>query len=251
MRQQLPEPGRFRNEKELADHVLAALSTWFDVEREVHGRSWTGESVRIDAIVQPKDLEGWHDETPALGIEFKMPGALTGYDEIAQAVSYTHCRWDGYERVGVFLCPGPLSYFVERHREENARRQERLGPEELERHRRDVRNYGLQFGKVYTDRHVEYEARKRHREALGDLRYEEFLARTEGFDNRAAHEDEVALRVRTEQINLIGHLGVGELMPYEGYGWTFSQSGKRIWSQNDGVTGVPWALGPRIGSRRR
>jgi hypothetical protein len=27
MRQQLPEPGRFRNEKELADHALAALST--------------------------------------------------------------------------------------------------------------------------------------------------------------------------------------------------------------------------------
>lgn len=250
MTPQLPPAGLFRDEKQLADHVLEKLGEWFDVEREVTGRYWTGEPVRIDAVLRPKDTTGWHDQAPALGIEFKQSGA-TGYEAIAQAVSYSHCRWDGYEKIGVFLCPGPLTVATERAREANARRQERLSPQELERYRQDARNYGLRYGKVYTERRVEYLARKRHREELGDLRYEEFLARAEGFDNLAAHEDDVALRVQTEQLRLVGHLGVGELLPYEDYGWTFTRSGHRIWSQHGGVTEVPWALGPRIGSSRR
>lgn len=96
--------------------------------------------------------------------------------------------------------PEPLTYYVEYAQEVNARRQEQLGPEELDRHRRDVRDYGLQFGKVHTDRYVEYEARKRPRMALGELRYREFLARTERFDNLAAHENELALRVKMTSV---------------------------------------------------
>ena len=45
--------------------------------------------------------------------------------------------------------------------------------------------------------------------------------------------------MKTEQINLIGYLAVGDLMSYEGYGWTFSRSGRRNWSQVDGVTKRP------------
>lgn len=199
----------------------------------MQGHYWTGEPVRIDAVVRPKGVSGWQDDAPALGIEFKMPGAAAGHGEIAQAVSYSHCRWDGYEKVGIFLCPGPLTSSIEHAREANARRQERLGPHELERYRQELRDEGLRCGREYSDQYVEHHARRRHRVALGDLPYEEFLARTKGFDSFAAYENDVALRVMTEQLNLVGHLGVGELMPYEGYGWTFTRSGHRIWSQNE------------------
>ncbi|MBQ0988434.1 hypothetical protein KBZ10_28790 [Streptomyces sp. F63] len=81
------------------------------------------------------------------------------------------------------------------------------------------------------------------------MTYEEFTARADGFVNADERQREHDLRMADELTHLIGQLGVGELMPYEKIGWALMRSGMRLWSEQDGVTRVPFQLRPRIGSR--
>ncbi|MFD9498641.1 hypothetical protein [Streptomyces sp. NPDC060035] len=76
----LPEPGTFPDEKAVATFVLVKMDQWFHIEEQVPGRYWTGEETRIDAVLRPRDSEGWHDADPAFGVEFKhlSPNTSTG-----------------------------------------------------------------------------------------------------------------------------------------------------------------------------
>ncbi|MGD3112202.1 hypothetical protein [Streptomyces sp. YGL11-2] len=251
----LPAPETFPDEKALAAFVLGKLDKWFHIEEQVPGRYWTGEETRIDAVLRPRDPEGWHDKEPAFGVEFKSlaPNSSTGdrYGWVAQAVGYTHCQWQGYGRLGIFLCPSPLTWLLSRADEVATARQQQISPEALEKERQRVREYGRRFGKEYSDAYVDSEALRTHRRRLGELTYEEFTARADGYANADEREREHDLRVAEELTHLLGQLSVGELMPYEKIGWALMRSGTRLWSERGGAAKVPYGLRPRIGSERR
>ncbi|MGW4270910.1 hypothetical protein ACWEGQ_00735 [Streptomyces seoulensis] len=251
----LPEPGTFANEKALATFVLGKLNRWFHIEEQVPGRSWTGEETRIDAVLRPREPDGWHDQEPAFGVEFKnlAPNTSTGerYSWVAQAVGYTQCQWKGYGRLGVFLCPSPLTWLLSRADEIATFRQRQISPEMLEGERERIRRYGRQFGKEYSDAYVDAEALVAHRRRLGEMTYQEFSARADGYTNADAREREHDLRMAKELTHLLGQLSVGELMPYEDSGWTLMRSESRLWSEREGPAKVRYGLQPRIGSERR
>ncbi|MFD9498642.1 hypothetical protein [Streptomyces sp. NPDC060035] len=121
----------------------------------------------------------------------------------------------------------------------------------LEKERRRVREYGRRFGKEYSDAYVDSEALLTHRRRLGELTYEEFTARADGYANADERERQQDLRMAKELTHLLGQLSVGELMPYEDSGWTLMRSESRLWSEREGPAKVPYGLRPRIGSQRR
>ncbi|MCF3173950.1 hypothetical protein IPZ61_11565 [Streptomyces sioyaensis] len=251
----LPDPGTFPDEKAFAAFVLGKLDQWFHIEEQVPGRYWTGEETRIDAVLRPRDPGGWHDEGPAFGVEFKSlaPNTSTGdrYGWVAQAVGYTHCQWKGYGRLGIFLCPSPLTWLLSRADKAATARQRQISSKVLEKERQRVREYGRRFGKEYSDAYVDREALLAHRRRLGELTYEEFTARADGYASADEREREHDLRTAEELTHLLGQLSVGELMPYEKIGWALMRSGTRLWSEHGGVAKVAYGLRPRIGSERR
>ncbi|WP_141747177.1 hypothetical protein [Streptomyces agglomeratus] len=250
-----PTPGKFANEKELAAFVLDKMAQWFHIEEQVKGRYWTGEKTRIDAVLRPQDPDPWFDENPAFGVEFKNLSANSSvsdrYGWVAQAVAYTHCEWDGYGSLAIFLCPSPLAWILSRAEDLAVARQKQISPEMLEKERQRVRDYGRRFGREYTDAYIEREALLAHRRRIGEFNYEDFTARADGYANADERQREHDLRVAIELTHLLGQLNVGELMPYEGDGWMLTRSGDRLWSEHRGVPGVPYSLRPRIGSQRR
>ena len=251
----LPAPGTFGDEAELASFVLSKLDQWFHIEEQVRGQYWTGEKTRIDAVLKPRDPEPWRDDNPAFGVEFKNltsnSSVADRYGWVAQAVGYTHCQWQGYGRLAIFLCPSPLAKTLSRAEEIETARQRQISPDMLEEERERVRRYGRMFGKEYSEGYVEREALLAHRRRLGELTYQEFTARADGYADTAAQQREHDLRLAKELAHLLGQLGVGELMPYEGSGWSLTRSGDRLWSERQGVSGVRHSLRPRIGSQRR
>lgn len=105
-------------EAELADRVLARLDPWFHIAREVPGQHWTGSTLRLDAILRPRDPRGWKNPNAALGLEFKRllstdvrndsMGHTAGH--AAQCIDYTQTKWSGYGRIPVFTCPGVMRW---------------------------------------------------------------------------------------------------------------------------------------------
>jgi hypothetical protein len=105
----------FASEAELAQRVLDRLAPWFDIETEVRGTHCSGRTLRIDAMLRPKDAAtSWRNPDVAFGVEFKLPRAGSGINAytgwIGQAVSYTHVDWRGYGRRIVLTCPGAASW---------------------------------------------------------------------------------------------------------------------------------------------
>lgn len=95
--------------------VLERLAPHFLIKEQVEGRHCTGRSLRIDALLRPRDCEPWKDDSPTFGIEFKR-GPLDGGDRgtlhyttwLAQALDYTHTTWGRHGRLMVLCCPSPF-----------------------------------------------------------------------------------------------------------------------------------------------
>jgi hypothetical protein len=108
------------SEQDLADRVLAELSEWFHIDREVAGSHYRGRRLRLDAVLRPHDPSLWKDDDPFFGVEFKLCGTQKFQDTkdftswSAQAVDYTHVDWDGYGYMKVFMCPSASRYFSDR-----------------------------------------------------------------------------------------------------------------------------------------
>jgi hypothetical protein len=106
-----------KNEAELVQRVLARLEPWFLIEEQVEGQHFTGKTLRIDAIIRPRQPELWHNPQTALGLEFKTFNSRdreTSVKDItglaAQAIDYTHVDWPGYGQVPVFTCPSAFQW---------------------------------------------------------------------------------------------------------------------------------------------
>jgi hypothetical protein len=103
---------QFGSESELAGKVLERLEPWFHIQREITGLHCSGQELRVDAMIRPRDALQWRDPDVAFGIEFKIPeGDVRSYTRwLAQTISYTHVDWRGYGRRIVLTCPGAASW---------------------------------------------------------------------------------------------------------------------------------------------
>ena len=249
----LPEPGQYANEKQLADAVLGQLAPHFHIQREVPGRYPTGASVRLDAVLRPRDPAPWFDEEPAFGVEFKFPNPFGGYrddaTQIRQAADYTYCEFDGYGRLGIFLCPSPvLGKLQGAH--DAVSRHENLTAEQcsIEYHRKWAASLWQASGRTYTKAELDAEARSQRWKAKKRQDTIEAGARAEGFRSAAHREKERLLGQIGFLVRMMGGFGVGELMPHRTLGWTLLRSGERLWSQAGNPVRRPTSLRPRLGS---
>ncbi|WP_345695748.1 hypothetical protein [Kitasatospora terrestris] len=243
-----PPQGFFGSERALADHVLGRLAAHFLIEREVEGRYPDGRTVRIDAVLRPRDPSGWFDVEPVFGIEFKLPDKINSVGEfgaqIAQASDYAHCTFDGYGRLTIFLCPSPVSDLLTQ-----ADRKVGSMVRTLEETCKVLAETDAFLGLSRTAEAIEAQAReweRRDRERLAAI---EAGARAEGYKSALDREKE---RVREKAVfaaHLLGQLGVGELMPHTSDGWVLLRSGERVWSEKGGPRRSMGTLRPKVGNR--
>lgn len=249
----LPEPGHYEDEKQLADSVLTQLASHFEIQREVPGRYPTGQKVRLDAVLRPLDPKPWYDDNPVFGVEFKSGARGGDRDDAAalrQAVDYSYSEFEGYGRLGIFLCPSPAIEYLRRARDVIAG-DARLAAEEntIEYHRRWAVMTLRATGSMPTDAKVEAEARKMRWQAMKRRQAIEAGARAEGFRGRAHRDQAHILHQAGFFIRVMGGFGVGELLQHRTLGWTLLRSGERLWSQSDGFVRRQTSLRPRLGSR--
>lgn len=80
----------------------------FNIQREVWGTHFSGKRLRIDAVLTPKDTSEWKNKNIALGVEYKdldriQDAGMVNFTKfIAQAVDYSHTKFDGYGYIPVF-----------------------------------------------------------------------------------------------------------------------------------------------------
>ena len=103
---------RFDSEREFAERVLCRLASAFHVFREVRGTHYRGHSLRVDAVLAPRDPGPWKDDDPHFAVEFKYaPSRGLGLGTVekwkAQAEDYTHTRFGSYDYLPIFLCVAP------------------------------------------------------------------------------------------------------------------------------------------------
>lgn len=107
-------------EKIYADNILNILSPSFYIEKEVKGTHFSGERLRIDAVLKPKESFLWKNPNISLGIEFKSVENLKSTKNIThwvtQCIDYANTNWDKHGYIYIFSCPSifdKLSYTVQ------------------------------------------------------------------------------------------------------------------------------------------
>jgi hypothetical protein len=249
----LPSPDSYADEKEFTVAALDDLSSCFHIQREVRGRFVTGEPLRLDAVLRPRDPSSWFDDQPVFGVEFKAPtyGSLKEEaSNIRQAVDYSYCEFGEYGRLSVFLCPSPVLNHLREARRAHAEYEQRAAEESsIEHQRRRVMMASRAVGQALTDAEIEADARTQVWKARKRLRVIEDGARAEGFRGVGHRRQEEILRQVGFMTRILGGLGVGELMQHRQLGWILLRSGERIWSQFGDPVRRPFSLRPRLGSK--
>lgn len=247
----LPELGAFPTEQALSDYVLGIMSEWFSIETEVDGRYRGEELTRIDAVLRPLDPSKWADESPAFGIEFKLPKPDAGLKDYfkwaAQAVDYTHVDWDGYGRLQVFVCPSPIMAYLSTAKARETARARRQDMETIDHARHWTQLIYRTVGEeVGSD--LEQMAQDRWFDTVIQHQAEDAEAFAEGFQNALDRSEGQRAVAATAISHLLGQLNVGELMPTKRHGWSLIRAGHMLWCQDSGVRGK-WSLKPQLGSR--
>lgn len=90
------------------------LENAFHIDREITGQHWSGQMMRLDAVLRPKRSYEWKRPDVAFGVEFKDDGLHSRFSgdtktfmkAVNQCIDYSDTRWDGYGHLCVFLYPG-------------------------------------------------------------------------------------------------------------------------------------------------
>lgn len=89
---------------------LPRLEQHFHVQREVWGAHFSGKSLRVDAVIRPKDVSEWKNKDAAFAVEFKRYVAADwggdGARWAAQCVDYAHTKWNNYGALHVLIAGG-------------------------------------------------------------------------------------------------------------------------------------------------
>lgn len=245
----IPKPGQYTSEGDLKGHVLSRLDQWFEIEQEVPGRHWGGDKTRIDAVLRPREPEGWGDDETAIGVEFKLPSTDTSvgkyFQWAAQAADYVNCDWRGYGRLQVFLCPSPLMMLYHGGPFAEQAQQRRENRSSLEWHQRTAQLMAKVLNNDVED--SEDRAAIQLQDALVQFEAEDREAKIRGYVD-ALHLEQSQRQLTAWMLaKMLGQFGVGELMPHQGRGWMLLRSGDPVWSERGGPRRR--SLKPRTGSR--
>jgi hypothetical protein len=98
------------NEKLFEELILNELEEYFEIERQVSCKHFSGSTLRIDAVLTPKDNSLWRNKNLTIGIEIKNPltyqNSKRKKDEfLAQCLDYTQSEFKDYSDMIVLLCP--------------------------------------------------------------------------------------------------------------------------------------------------
>ena len=107
-----PENTSNMSENDVRNHYLRQLEDHFIIETEIPGKHFSGKTLKIDAVVRPRDTNSWKNPAVALGIEFKDSNRYSeNYDTkdftkwLAQCVDYSNTNWVDYGYIYIFTCP--------------------------------------------------------------------------------------------------------------------------------------------------
>lgn len=95
---------RFELEADLVNWLVRQLSPFFEIQRQVSGKSVHGKSVRLDLLLTPRDTTGWKRTDVVFGLEVKQPSSDPA-KLIAQAIDYSNSTWTGHGRIPILMYP--------------------------------------------------------------------------------------------------------------------------------------------------
>lgn len=103
------------DEAEYRRLVMKELEAHFTIKEEVSGKHFSGTRLRIDAVITPKETDGWKNPQVALGLEFKEPTNIKGKHYFTywakQALDYAHTNWTGFGYLPILLGPNADELF--------------------------------------------------------------------------------------------------------------------------------------------
>jgi hypothetical protein len=91
---------------------MPRIEKHFHVDREIEGKHFSGKTLRIDAVIRPRDTTGWANPNAALGLEFKSSRIQSGASWgdtvkwLAQSVDYSNTKWDRYGYIYTLVAGG-------------------------------------------------------------------------------------------------------------------------------------------------
>ena len=96
------------SEAEFKDRWKDKLEKYFYVDTEVIGTHLSGDKMKIDAIITPKDTTDWKNK--AFGVEFKSPAKAdvlkSKLSFMKQCIDYSYTNFKGYGFIPILGCPG-------------------------------------------------------------------------------------------------------------------------------------------------
>lgn len=98
-----------QEEHEFKQQWLDKLKPYFTIKEEVSGTHLSGQKLRIDAVIIPKDLSDWKNKEIAFGIEFKSPTKIDRLGNqlnfMKQCVDYSYTKFDSLGFIPILSCP--------------------------------------------------------------------------------------------------------------------------------------------------
>jgi hypothetical protein len=91
----------------VSSKLLDRLSFNFNIKEQVNGTHFSGNRMRIDAIIEPKNRTGWANEDVVFGVEIKRGSGDTGEycKHFCQSVDYANSHFDEYGHVFILCYP--------------------------------------------------------------------------------------------------------------------------------------------------
>lgn len=85
------------------------LEKYFYIKKEVPGIHLSGKTMKIDAVITPKDTTDWKNKEIAFGVEFKSPAKLdrlhSQFNFMKQCVDYSYTNFKDYGYIPILGCP--------------------------------------------------------------------------------------------------------------------------------------------------
>ena len=86
-------------ETENKEELIKAISPYFHIREEIWGKHLSGDNVRIDMVLMPKDNSKWRNKNKtAFGVEIKPDydsfNEITGV--IVQSIDYRYSKFNGF-----------------------------------------------------------------------------------------------------------------------------------------------------------
>ncbi len=104
-----------KSEEFLISQWTPVIEEHFHIDKEVWGTHFSGERVRVDMVIRPKNLQDWKNKNAAFAVEWKSRDKMDGSAKntcrwFAQCIDYSNVKWDRYGWIYVLIGGGITPY---------------------------------------------------------------------------------------------------------------------------------------------